>query len=205
MTQLRNPIKSWSSLAVLLTIAALAVAAPTAVESFVVKGSFEVPTDKNSPGSLATQIQFVPAVSGGSVSPSTDQILLVFEPAQPPNLPAILPAIVVSLPGGCLVPHKSGGWTMGDGSVRDCGFELYHLFPDHSKADLTPFVTDIGVRLVEVIATKSWDMKVRIEFLGLDPAGIVTPSMIFATIGNHTGMANLTTKIEFFGLVGPMD
>ncbi|MCI0348972.1 MAG: hypothetical protein L0Z53_06060 [Acidobacteriales bacterium] len=190
---------------VALAAAALAVAAPTAVETFVVKGSFDVPADKNSPGSLATQIQFVPAVSGGSVSPSTDQILLVFEPAQPPNLPAVLPSFVVSLPGGCLVPHKSGGWALGDGSAINCGFELFHLFPDQSKADLTPFVTDVGVRLVEVIATKSWDLKLRIDFIAVDAAGIVTPSMIFATVGNHTGMANLTTKIEFFGLVGPMD
>lgn len=190
-------------------IAVFAAAAPAALaqsdntgvpfESLVVmRGSFLVPDDKDSTGSLNTLIQFVPAASGGSVSPSTDIILFVFEPAQPPNLPAVLPAIVVSLPGGCLVPHPKGGWTMGDGSVRDCGFKLFHLFPDKSTTDLTPFVTDVAVRLAEVLAIKSWEMKLQIDFTGVDAAGIVTPSMLFATVGNHTGMTNLSASIEFF-------
>ncbi|MGH9794178.1 MAG: hypothetical protein ACRD5G_05350 [Candidatus Acidiferrales bacterium] len=203
-------MKTRTLLLVLFTLAVFAVAAPAAVaqsdnpgaipfESLVVmRGDFHVPADKNSPGSLVTQIQFSLAVSGGSVSPSTDQFLFVFEPAQPASLPAVLPAIVVSLPGRCLELHKSGGWTMGDGSVRDCGFQLYHLFPNQSKTDLTPFVTDVGVRLVEVVAIKSWEMKLQVDFSGVDPAGIVGPTMLFATVGNHTGMTNLSTSIEFF-------
>ncbi len=46
-------------------------------------------------------------------------------------------------------------------------------------------------------------MKLRIDFTGVDAAGIVSPSMIFATVGNDGGVVNLTTKIEFFGLPVP--
>lgn len=47
-------------------------------------------------------------------------------------------------------------------------------------------------------------MKLNIDFAGLDPAGIVGPTMIFATVGNDAGMAKLSAKIEFFGIVAPM-
>lgn len=204
-----DQMKTRTLLSVLFTLAVFAVAAPAAVaqgipfETLVVKGSFDLPADKSSPGSLATLVQFALPVSGGGISPSTDQVVFAFQPAQP-QLPAVLPAIVVALPGGCLVPHKSGGWALGDGSVHDCGFQLFHLFPDQSRADLTPFVTDAAVRLVEVIATKGWEMKLQIDFSGLDPAGIVGPTMVFATVGNHTGMTNVTAKVEFFGIIAPM-
>lgn len=198
---------------VLLAIVVL-VATPVAVaqsdnpsgavpfETLAVKGSFDLPDDKSSPGSLATLIQFVPAEFSDGISPSTDQFVFVLEPTQP-QFPAVLPAIVVSLPGGCLMPRKRGGWALGDGSVRDCGFELYHLFPDQSKADLTPFVTDAAVRFMEVIASKGWEMKLRIDFSGLEAAGIVTPTMIFASVGNDAGTVKISNKLDSFGIVSP--
>jgi hypothetical protein len=210
----RKEMKKRTAQLALFTLAALAVTAPAAIAksdnpsstipfaSFAVKGNYDVPHDKSSPGSLATQIEFRLAETSDGISPSTDQFLVVLEPAMA-QLSATLPAIVVSLPGGCLAPHKKGGWAMGDGSVRDCGFELYHLFPDQSKADLTPFVNDAAVRLVEVIATKGWRMKLRIDFLGLDAAGIVTPTMIFASAGNDSGMVEVSNKLEAFGIVSP--
>jgi hypothetical protein len=55
-----------------------------------------------------------------------------------------------------------------------------------------------------MIATKGWEMKLEIDLSGLGAADIVSPSMIVVVVGNDRGIANLTTQIEFFGIVSPM-
>jgi hypothetical protein len=165
-----------------------------------VRGSVVIPENKTTVGSLALLVEFVQAEFSDGISPSADQIVFVLEPSQPPKAPAVEPGIGVTLPGGCLVPHRRGGWTLGDGSVKTCGFEFYHLWPDRTRVDLTALVSDVDARLVQTVATKGWQMKLQVDFTGLDATGIVGPTMIAAAVGNDVGMTYVTSSRESLGI-----
>ncbi len=99
-------MKSWSSPAVLFTIAALAVAAPAALaqsdnpsgavafESFKVQGSIQFPQGDAKSGSLSLRAQFTPGLGDG-IFPDNEDITLVIEP-EPSDTNLPVPPVTLS-------------------------------------------------------------------------------------------------------------
>lgn len=172
-------------------------------ESFKVQGSIQFPQGDAKSGSLSVRAQFTPGLGDG-IFPGSEDVTLVIEPEPSQTNVPPAPCNIVALPAGCLVPHKNGGWTLGDGSVRTCNFQFFLLFPGtNTKVDLTPFVTDVGVRLTQSPTDKSWELKLQIDLAGL-PAVIPNPPCnIVATIGNDRGATHVTSKLDFFGVIAP--
>ncbi|MCI0627645.1 MAG: hypothetical protein L0387_39345 [Acidobacteria bacterium] len=214
MTQLRNSMKSWLPLLFFSTLSALAVAAPAAVaqsdnpstaipfESFKVSGSIQLPAVNSSSGSLALRAQFALGEFSDGIFPGNEDITLLLEPApSQTNFPPG-PCNIVALPAACLVPDKTpGSWKLGD--AASCKFQFFLLFPDNTKADLTPFVTDVAVRLEQSPTDKSWELKLQIDLAGL-PAVQVPPGpcIIVASIGNDRAV-QVASKLDFFGAIAP--
>ena len=166
-----------------------------AFESFSVRGTLELPHDQGLLGSLSLRAQFALGELSDGIFPGDEDITLVIEPEPPQtNIPEP-PCNIVALPAGSLVAFKDG-WKLDEEASGKLQFFL--LFPDNTTVDLTPFVTDVGVRLAQSPTDKSWELKLQIDLAGLQSAFFPQPPCnIVATVGNDGGTTHVAAKMDF--------